>query len=80
MTDENMIKWITVYEANGEMEAAIVKGLLDSNDIPCIMDENASPYVIMGIPLHVTVTIKVMEKDAQIAKELIEQPVPEEFE
>lgn len=80
MTDESDIKWVTVYEANGEMEAAIIKGLLEASDIECIMDENASPYVIMGIPLHVTVSIKVMEKDALVAQELIEQPAPEEFE
>ncbi len=80
MIDEEEIRWVTVYEANGEMEATIVKGLLESSDIECIMDENASPYVIMGIPLHVTVSIKVMEKDAALARELIEQPAPEEMD
>lgn len=78
--NEQDINWVTVYEADGEMEAAIVRGLLEANDIPCIMDENASPYVIMGIPAHVTVFIKVQEKDALVARELIEQPAPIEYE
>lgn len=80
MTEYSDIKWVTVYEANGEMEAAIVKGLLESSGIECVMDENASPYVIMGIPAHVSVMVKVKEEDVMIARELIEQPAPMVYE
>jgi len=80
MTDVNDIKWVTVYEADGEMEALIVKGLLEANEIECVMDENASPYVIMGIPAHVTVHIKVKEEDTLVARALIEEPAPVVYE
>lgn len=80
MGEQNEILWVTVYEADGEMEAAIVKGMLEASGIACVMDENASPYVIMGIPTHVNVSIKVMEADAAVARELIEQPAPVNYE
>lgn len=76
MTEQGEIDWVTVYEADGEMEAEIVKGMLESNGIECVLDENASPYVIMGIPAHVSVSIKVMAADALVARELIEEPAP----
>ncbi len=80
MTDQSEITWVTVYEADGEMEALIVQGLLESNGIECMLDENESPYVIMGMPTHITVSINVMEADALVAREIIEQPAPIEYE
>lgn len=72
--------WVTVYEADGEMDALIVKGMLESSGIQCILDENSTPYVIMGIPVHVPVMVKVMEADAMLAREIIEQPAPVIYE
>jgi len=80
MDQEHDITWVTVYEAEGESEAIVIKGLLEASGIECIMDENESPYVIMGIPAHIPVFIKVMEADAAVAKELIAQPPPVLYE
>ncbi len=80
MTEKSEITWVTVYEADGEMDAEIIKGLLESSGIECVLDENEAPYIIMGIPTHITVSVKVMESDALVARELIEQPPSVEYE
>ncbi|MDD3677866.1 MAG: DUF2007 domain-containing protein [Dehalococcoidales bacterium] len=36
---------IEVYKAKGELEAQIIKGMLDSYDIPCILRSNAASSV-----------------------------------
>ncbi len=38
-------KFVEVYKARGEIEASIIKGLLESNDIPAYLKSNASPSV-----------------------------------
>ena len=38
---------VTVYEASGEMEAQIVKSLLESYGIPSFLRSNAAPSVHM---------------------------------
>jgi len=80
MSETQDVKWVTVYEAEGEMEAMVVKGLLDASGIPCMLDENSSPYVILGIPVHGLVRIMVMETDRVVARALIEQPAPMHYE
>lgn len=80
MNEDTDVKWVTVYEAEGEMEAYVVHGLLESAGIACMIDENSTPYVIMGVPVHATVSVKVMEQDAVLAKALIEQPAPVQYE
>lgn len=36
---------VEVYRAIGEMEALVVKGLLESNGIPCFFKSHAAPSV-----------------------------------
>ena len=36
---------VSVYKAAGELEAQVIKGLLESNGIPCILKSNAAPSV-----------------------------------
>jgi len=38
---------VEVYRAVGEAEALIIKGLLESNGIPCFLQSNAAPSVHM---------------------------------
>ena len=41
------MKLVKVYRARGEMEAQVIKGLLESNGIPCLLQSNAAPSVHM---------------------------------
>ena len=36
---------VEVYRAAGEAEAQIIKGLLESNGVPCLLKSNAAPSV-----------------------------------
>jgi hypothetical protein len=36
---------VEVYRARTDMEAQVIKGLLESFDIPCILTSNAAPSV-----------------------------------
>ncbi len=38
-------KLVAVYRASGEMQAQVVKGLLESNGIPCLFKSQAAPSV-----------------------------------
>lgn len=80
MDEEHDITWVTVYEADGETEAIVIKGLLESSDIECVMEERVADYVIMGVPAHIPIAIKVMAADAPLAREIIEQPPPVVYE
>jgi hypothetical protein len=78
MTKKNEMKWVVVYEADGEMDAEIIKGLLEANDIECFIDEGGTPYEITGMPANVNVPVRVQEKDAPAAIELINRRPPVE--
>jgi len=39
------MKMVEVYRAMGEAEAQIIKGLLETNGVPCILRSNAAPSV-----------------------------------
>ena len=41
------MKLVEVYLARGEAEAQIIKGLLESNGIHCLLKSNAAPSVHM---------------------------------
>jgi len=61
-----------VYRAAGEMEALIIKGLLESNGIPCFLKSNAAPSVhVLTIDGMGEVSIMVRESMAEEAKKLI---------
>ncbi|MCK4963980.1 MAG: DUF2007 domain-containing protein, partial [Dehalococcoidia bacterium] len=38
-------KLVDVYRASGELEAHVIKGLLESNGIPCILKSDAASSV-----------------------------------
>jgi hypothetical protein len=75
---------VEVYHARNEMEAQIIRGLLESYDIPCFMKSNAAPsihtFTMDGMG---EVRIMVLESLAARARELIvngEQEVTENNE
>ena len=61
-----------VYRASGEMEANVIKGLLESNGIPCILKSNAAfsvhPFTVDGMG---EVTVAVLESMAEEARKII---------
>jgi len=64
---------IEVYKAKGELEAQVIKGLLESYGISCLFQSHAAssvhPFAIDGLG---EVRIMVPEKAADKAKRLIE--------
>ena len=65
-------KLVEVYKAASEMEAQVIKSLLESYEIPCLLKSNAAPSVHM-FTLDGMGEVKVMVWDsmADRAKELI---------
>ncbi len=49
------IKWICVYKSNNKFDAEVVKGNLESNEIPCVMiNKQDSSYMSFGyVELHI---------------------------
>ena len=65
-------KLVEVYKANSEMEAQVIKSLLESYDIPCFLKSNAAPSVhVFTIDGMGEVKIMVLESMADSARELI---------
>lgn len=61
-----------VYRASGEAEARMVKGLLESHGIPCLLKSNAAPSVhAFAIDGLGEVRVMVWEELAKKARELI---------
>ena len=68
-SDEKMVE---VYHARNDMEAQVIKGLLESYDIPCFLKSNAAPSVhIFTMDGMSEVKIMVLESLADKAKKLI---------
>ena len=65
-------KLVEVYKARTEMEAQVIKGLLESFNIPCVLKANAAPSVHM-FTMNGLAMVKVMVLDSQAdeARELI---------
>jgi len=65
-------KLVEVYKARTEMEAQVIKGLLESFDIPCVLKSNAAPSVHM-FTMNGLAEVKVMVLDSRAdeAKKLI---------
>ena len=78
MNDKNEMKWVVVHEAAGEMDAEIIKGLLVSNGIECLIDESTTTHEITGLPVNANIPILVQEKDAAVATALIDRRPPDE--
>ena len=65
-------KMVEVYHASNSMEAQVIKGLLESYDIPCFLKSNAAPSVhIFTMDGMAEVKIMVLESLAPRARELI---------
>jgi len=65
-------KLVMVYRAVGEAEALIIKGLLESNGIPCLLKSNAAPSVhVFAVDGMGEVKVMVEESMAGKARRLI---------
>ena len=63
---------VEVYKATSEMEAQVIKGLLESYGIPSLLKSHAAPSVHMfTVDGMGEVKIMVMRSMAEKAKELI---------
>ncbi len=63
---------VEVYRAIGEAEAQIIKGLLESNGIRCLLKSNAAPSVhVFAIDGMGEVKVMVEESMAETARGLI---------
>ncbi len=63
---------VKVYQAIGEAEALIIKGLLESNGILCILRANAAPSVhVFAINGMGEVKVMVRDSTAEKARRLI---------
>jgi hypothetical protein len=63
---------VEVYRAVGEMEAQVIKGLLESYGIPCILKSRAAPSVhTFAVDGMGEVRVMVWESMAEKAKSLI---------
>jgi hypothetical protein len=74
-------KLVEVYHAGNEMEAQVIKGLLESFDIPCVFRSNAAPSVhLFTMDGMGEVKVMVLESQAAKARELISNGEPEVVE
>ncbi len=66
------VKTVEVYRAAGEGEAQVIKGLLESNGIHCLLKSNAAPSVhVFAIDGMGEVKVMVGELVAERAMRLI---------
>ena len=66
-------KLVEIYKATNEMEAQVIKGLLESYVIPCLFKSNSAPSVHMfTLDGMGEVRIMVWDSVAERAKALIE--------
>jgi len=65
-------KLVEVYKAHNDMEAQVIRSLLESYDIPCFLKSNAAPSVHMfTVDGMAEVKIMVLASLADKARELI---------
>jgi len=65
-------KMVEVYHARNSMEAQVIRSLLESYDIPCVLKSNAAPSVHM-FTMDGMAEVRVMVLDSMVeeAKDLI---------
>jgi hypothetical protein len=74
---KNRESLVEVYHARNQMEAQVIKGLLESFNIPCILKSNAAPSVhVLTVDGMSEVHVMVLESLAGQARELINQKEP----
>ncbi len=67
-----MKKLVEVYLARSEAEAQVIRGLLESHGIPCLLKSNAAPSVhVFTIDGMGEVRLMVWEEMAEEARKLI---------
>ncbi|NOQ43397.1 MAG: hypothetical protein GQ560_02930 [Dehalococcoidia bacterium] len=65
-------KLVDVFSASGEMEAHVIKGLLESNGIPCILKSDAATSVhAFTVDGMGEVKVAVLESMVEEAKRII---------
>jgi hypothetical protein len=65
-------KLVEVYKAPNDMEAQVIKGLLESYGIPCFLKSNAAPSVhLFTVDGMAEVKVMVLDSLAGKARELI---------
>ncbi len=63
---------VEVYRAAGEAEALIIKGLLESNGIPCLLKSHAAPSVhVFTVDGLGEVKVMVRESMVEEARKLV---------
>ena len=68
----NKEKLVQVYKAPNEMEAKVIKSLLESYDIPCFLKSHAAPSVhLFTVDGMGEFKVMVLESMAEDAKRLI---------
>ena len=68
----NSKELVEVYRANGEMEAQVIQGLLETYGIPCLLKSNAARSVhAFAVDGMGEVRVMVREQMADKAKSLI---------
>ena len=68
----NTDRLMSVYRAAGEAEALVIKGLLESQGIPCLLQSNAAPSVhVFAVDGMGEVRVMVQASVADRARELI---------
>lgn len=70
----NSQKMVEVYRAAGEMEAQVIKGLLESYGIPCFLKGDAA-RTIYGLTVDGLGEVKIMVREsmAEQARKLIKR-------
>lgn len=67
-------KIVEVYQAKGEIEAQVIKGLLESYGVPCLLKSTAAPSVhTFTVDGMGEVKVMVRESMAEKARKLIER-------
>ena len=65
---------VEVYQAKGEIEAQVIKGLLESYGVPCLLKSTAAPSVhTFTVDGMGEVKVMVRESMAEKARKLIER-------
>jgi hypothetical protein len=65
-------KLVDVYTANGEIEAQIIKGKLESNGIPCMLRSHAAGSVhVFTVDGMGEVKVAVLASQAEEARKLL---------
>ena len=69
----NELKLVEVYSANGDLEAQVIKGLLESHGITCLLQPHAvSSLQNILVPGMGGVRVMVPAEEADEARKLIE--------